>query len=413
MKKDENKKSSKIGVLILYIIILIILICFSYSMVQLLIEPTGVFVVENGKIYKEETTIGYIMRDEQAIIGDNHQNGIVDIKTEGERTAKGDAIFRYCSDKEEELEKKIAELDEQIQEAINGQNTNIFSTDIQLLEKQIEEKLLLVQKANNLEEIESYKSEISSYMIKKAKIAGELSPAGSYINKLITQRSEYENQLNSGQEYVKANISGIVSYKIDGYEEELNVSNLDTITRKQLEEVKIKNGQLIATSTEGGKIVNNFYCYIATILSSDNAINANVGDIIKLRLGNSDEVSAEIVKISEFVDGKAVIVFKVTKDVEYLINYRKISVDVIWWSATGLKIPNSALITEEGKNYIVRSRIGYIDKILVKIENQNESYAIINNYTTQELREMGYSTEEITSMKNISLYDQIVLNPEI
>ena len=113
------------------------------------------------------------------------------------------------------------------------------------------------------------------------------------------------------------------------------------------------------------------------------------------------------------MDGKAVIVFKVTKDVEYLINYRKISVDVIWWSATGLKIPNSALITEEGKNYIVRSRIGYIDKILVKIENQNDSYAIINNYTTQELREMGYSTEEITSMKNISLYDQIVLNPEI
>ena len=251
---------------------------------------------------------------------------------------------------EEELEKKITELDEQIQEAINGQNSSIYSTDIQILDKQIEEKILSVQKINNIKEIETYKSDISAFMIKKAKIAGELSPAGSYINKLIIQRSEYENQLNSGQEYIKSTLSGIVSYKIDGYEEEINAKDLEKITKDKLENIKIKNGQLVSTSSEQGKIINNFYCYIAVCLSSDNALNAVVGNTVKLRLGNNDEISAEIVKISDFVDGEAIVIFKITKDVEYLINYRKISIDIIWWSASGLKVPNSSIITEGDKN---------------------------------------------------------------
>ena len=413
MKKNKKKVSKrKVGKAVIVIIILIILLCFAYSMIQLLIEPTGIFIVENGKIYEEESATGYVIRDEMIISGENYQNGIVTIKAEGERVAKGDSVFRYCSQDEDKLEEKIAELDSQIQEAINGQNSNIYSTDIQLLDKQIEEKLLLIQTTNEIDAISLYKTDIASYMIKKSKIAGELSPSGSYINKLIKQRSEYENQLNSGQEYVKATTSGIVSYKIDGYEEDLNVNNLDIITKEKLEGIKIKTGQLISRNSEKGKIVNNFYCYIAVVLSSDNAMNAKVGDIIKLRLGNNDEVSAEISKISEFVNGETVILFKLTKDVEYLINFRKVSISVIWWSESGLKVPNSSIITEKDKNYIVRSRIGYIDKILIKIKNKNKNYSIITNYTTQELRDMGYTTKEITEMKNVNLYDEIILNPE-
>ncbi len=404
-----NKK--KVGQALLLLIIIILAICILYSTINLLIQPSDVFVIENGKIYDEETNIGYVIRDEQLVSSDEYQNGIVTIKPEGAKVAKGASIFRYCSPNEEKLEAQISELDKEIQKAIDGQNISIYSTDIQLLEKQIEEKLELLQNTNELEEIAEYKSEISSYMIKKAKIAGELSPSGSYINKLINQRSEYEQQLNSGQKYISAPMSGIVSYKVDGYEEKLTVDNIDSITKDTLNSVKTKTGQLISSSSEQGKVVNNFYCYIATVLSSDNAMSAKEGDTVKLRLSNNNEIPAEIVKISEFTDGEAIVFFRITQDVEYLISYRKISIDVIWWDATGLKVPNSSIIHEENKDYVIRSRTGYTDKILIKIKRQNEDYAIIENYTTQELREMGYSTNEITSMKSISLYDEIVLKP--
>lgn len=411
-KKKTKLNKRRVGKAILLLVSIIIAICILYSIISLLIEPSDVFVIENGKIYDEETSVGYIIRDEKLVFNDEYQNGIDTIKSEGSKVAKGDSIFRYCSPNEEKLEEKISELDKQINTAIEGQNTSIYSTDIQLLEKQIEEKLSLLQTTNEIDEISEYKSEISSYMIRKAKIAGELSPAGSYINKLISQRSEYEQQLNSGQKYITAPESGIVSYKIDGYEESLSVNNLDNITKDTLESIKIKTGQLISSSSEEGKVVNNFYCYIATVLSSDNAMSAKEGDKIKLRLSNNDEVNAEIAKISDFTNGEAVVIFKITQDVEYLIGYRKISIDIVWWNASGLKVPNSTIITEDDKNYVIRNRTGYTDKILIKIEKQNESYSIIKNYTTQELREMGYTTSEISSMKSISLYDEIVLKPK-
>ncbi len=411
-KKGKKLNKKKLGQTLSLLVTFIIVMCIFYSIINLLIEPSDVFVIENGKIYEEETNVGYIIRDEKLVFSDEHQNGIVTIKSEGSKVAKGDSIFRYCSPNEQKLEEKISELDKEIQKAIEGQNTSIYSTDIQLLEKQIEEKIALLQTTNKINEITEYKSEISSYMIRKAKIAGELSPAGSYINKLITQRSEYEQQLNSGQKYISAPESGIVSYKIDGYEETLTTSNIDSITKETLDSIKSKTGQLVSSSSEQGKVVNNFYCYIATILSSDNAMSAKEGDIIKLRLSNNNEVSAEIVKISDFTNGEAIVTFKITQDVEYLIGYRKISIDVIWWNASGLKVPNSSIINEDNKAYVIRNRVGYTDKILVKIKKQNEDYSIIDNYTSQELKELGYTTNEITSMKSISLYDEIVLKPK-
>lgn len=105
------------------------------------------------------------------------------------------------------------------------------------------------------------------------------------------------------------------------------------------------------------------------------------------------------------------IIFKTNKAVEDLISYRKISVDVIWWSASGLKIVNSAIIEEGGRNYILRNRAGYSDKILIKILKQNKNYAIIDNYSTNELLELGYEREDINSRKSISMYDEIIVNP--
>lgn len=127
---------------------------------------------------------------------------------------------------------------------------------------------------------------------------------------------------------------------------------------------------------------------------------------------NGKEISSEVEYIKEQEDGKKMLVFKINKEVEKLISYRKISLDVIWWSYSGLKISNSAIIEEGELSYIIRNRTGYKDKILVKILKQNQDYSIIKNYTTEELKALGYKQEEIISMKSIGLYDQIEVQKE-
>ena len=404
----ENKK-----ILLVCLVVLILAIYCLYKVVALIQNPTDTFTVEQGKIYQEESTTGYIIREETVVRGSNYKNGMAQIKTEGERVAKNEAIFRYYSNNEETLIKKIAELDTKIDEAMDGQ-VDLFPSDVKALEKQIEEKVISLVEANDLQTIRETKKEISNSITKKAKIAGELSPAGSYLKKLIDERGKYENQLNEGAEYLEAPISGVVSYKVDGYEEILTPDNFNNLTKEFLQSIDIKTGQVVADSVESGKIINNFECYVACILNSEQAKNAEVGDIVTLRLPNNAEVSSSIEYIS-YEDDDVILVLKLTEQVQELVSYRKISFDIIWWSHSGKKIPNSAIGTEQKGdneiNYVIRTRAGYQDKILIKIMKQNSKYAIVENYTNAELQELSYSTEEIYGRKTLTLYDEILKNP--
>ena len=86
---------------------------------------------------------------------------------------------------------------------------------------------------------------------------------------------------------------------------------------------------------------------------------------------------------------------------------------LIWWSDTGLKVPNAAIVSEDDKNYVVRSRAGYLNKLLVKVSRSGDKYSIVEPFDTEELKEMGYSSEEIINYRKISIYDEIIINPDL
>ena len=130
---NEKPKKNMKKVTVAYILGLLILIYFVYAIIQLIKQPTDVFVIENGSLSEEESAIGYVIRDEMVVQGNNYKNGMIQIKTEGERVAKGESIFRYYSNNEETLIKKIQELDIKIQEAMESE-TQLFSSDMKLLE---------------------------------------------------------------------------------------------------------------------------------------------------------------------------------------------------------------------------------------------------------------------------------------
>ncbi len=410
MEKKLNKKNYIIfGIVIIFIVIYCV-----YRIINLVANPTDTFVVEKGKLSFEETKQGYVIRDETVVKGENYKNGMNQIKTEGEKVAKGEAIFRYYTSGEEKLKQKIQELDVKIQEAWENEN-NLFSSDIKSIETQIEAKLKESYGINDLQKVKEYKKDINSYITKKAKIAGEKSPSGSYLKKLIEERSKYENELNSGSEYIKAPKSGVVSYRVDGLEETLTPNNFGALSKKMLEDLNLKTGQIVSTNEESGKIIDNFYCYIATIIDEDTLQkeNTEVGSKIKIRLSNEKEVEAQIAYISKENEKEDLVILKIERYVEELINYRKISFDIIWWNVTGLKVSNEAIHYEENNQelaYIIRKRVGYTDKIYVKVLKQSDKYSIIENYDdSSELTEKGVSKDEIENRKKIAMYDEVQL----
>ena len=407
MKNKFNKKK-----IIAYFILILVVIYILYTIYLLIKQPTKTFVVENGKLYMEETDIGYIIRDEVVVQGENYKNGMEQIKSEGEKVAKDEAIFRYYSQNEESLKQKISQLDEKIQETMQ-ENKDLFTSDMKILEKKIDEKVEEISTIKDISKLAEYKKQISELVTKKAKIAGDLSPSGSYLKQLINERSSYESQLNSGAEYKKAPKSGIVSYKVDGLESSLTCSDFSTLSKSYLENLNLKTGKIIATSNECGKVIDNFKCYIATISTSENAKQAKIGDSVKIRLPSNKEITSQIAYVSKEDEENYLIVLEIDNEIEELTNYRKISFNLIWWSKTGLKVPNQEIVEQDGLKYVVRNRAGYLSKILIKVNKQNENYAIIDNYDVDELRELGFSDAQINAYKKISIYDEIQINPDL
>ena len=106
------KKSGKIIAILSILAIIIYIISAVYL---LIVHPTDTYVVRQGVLSEEDETIGYIIRDEKVVKGEDYQNGIYAIASEGQRVAVEESIFRYYSDSEKEIKTQISGLNYKIQ----------------------------------------------------------------------------------------------------------------------------------------------------------------------------------------------------------------------------------------------------------------------------------------------------------
>ena len=249
----KNKKFEKKHAI--YLIFAVIMIYIFYSIFLLVRKPNDTVTINSGVLTLEESATGYIIRDEQVLKGTNYKNGITAIVSEGERAAKGQTVFRYSSNQEEEIKSKIEEVNLKLQDALTKQaKQNIpVTTDIRNLEKQIDEKTQELRNLTDMHTITEYKKEIEEIASKKAKIAGTLSQSGAYIQELTKQKEQYEEQLISDSEYITAPVSGVVSYRVDGLEDVLSINDLSNLTEEKLENLGLKTGKIISTSQEARK----------------------------------------------------------------------------------------------------------------------------------------------------------------
>ena len=405
-----TKKLKKIVAIIISIFIIIYII---YAIFLLVFNPSNIYILTKGELYAEDETVGYIIRDEQVIRDDENSSGIYKIASEGQKVAKDEYVFRYYKESEKELTEKINEVDYQIQELLEKEKIKP-SADIKVIENQIEEKLNNLNYLSNYQEIRESKDNIEELISKKINYIAELTD-NVEIKKYIQQRKEYENQLINGASYKTATMSGVVSYKVDGLEDKLKVNNFSELTDTFLESLDLKTGQIISSSNEYGKVIDNFKCYIAVVINSELAKQAKVGDKVTLRISTTEVDDAEIVQINEG-SGNRTIIFELNNMSQNLINYRKIAIDIIWWEKNGYKVPNKAIFTKnfngQDLNYIIRNKNGVQTEILVKIEKQNDKFSIISSYDSSELQELGIDEDYIKNYKKISNYDEIVLNTE-
>ena len=158
------KKGKKI---IAILSVIAIVIYGVISILTLLQQTSETYVVRQGTISKEDASIGYIIRDEKVVKGENYTNGIYAIASEGKRVAKGESIFRYYSDSEQEIKDQIGGINYKIQELLEQEKSPTTSADIKSIEKQIEEEMKEINTLNNYQEIIESKKNIDNLINKK------------------------------------------------------------------------------------------------------------------------------------------------------------------------------------------------------------------------------------------------------
>ena len=109
------KKGKKI---IVILSIIVVIACVVGAIYLLIVHPTDLYIVKQGTLSKENEEIGYIIRNEEVIKGEDYENGIYAIASEGQRVAKNQSVFRYYSDGEKEIYDKMSEFSYKIQEIL-------------------------------------------------------------------------------------------------------------------------------------------------------------------------------------------------------------------------------------------------------------------------------------------------------
>lgn len=450
MEEMQKKKIVQNITFFVLSIVIILVVYFIISIVRLFQKPVDTVMIKNGKLIHYEEVVGYVIRNEEIVDTSSYDGAIKSSVQDATRVAKGSTIATYVSKSEQQIIDKIARLDEKIEKAIESKQT-IFSNDVKALETEIESNIYSNIKGNeNLYLLKEYKKNLNEKIEKKAKIVGELSPAGSELKTLMNERTTYEKELNDSEKILSASKAGLVSYRVDNLENVLTYDSISKLTIKDLKNIKVAMNQTIPMNGSQIKIIDNFGCCIAVPMKSQNAKDAKLNDVVYLRFKNTGDtlIPATIDYISN-EEEEVLLVFRIQTNIEELTKYRKIGLDVVWWSYTGLKVSKDTLFDTEmnveiskyivndsgeekvyfnmqeipsGENYEIINEQKIIklptitikksysqNDVFVKILRETEDFVIVDNYKDQELREMGISEDIITNRQTVKMYDECIV----
>ncbi len=436
MAKRKKKINSNF-IYVLMSVLIIVIVFFIVSLVRLFRKPADTVMLKNGELINYEEVVGYIIRDEEVIDTSSYEGRIKAAVADAERVSKGEVVMNYVSKEEEQLTKKISELDGKIEKAIESQQT-IFTNDVKVLETEIENYIYSNLRANNfLDTTNEYIKIINEKVEKKAKIVGELSPAGSELKSLIQERAKYESELNDSEKAVYATKAGLVSYRVDGYENILTPKSFSELTSEYLKGLRLTTNEVISSNSNEVKLVDNFSCYIAVPMSLEVRENITLNGTVNLRFKNTgDRLIPATVEYFSTEEDKILVIFKVNSNVEELTKYRKIALDVVWWRTKGLKVNEDVIYYTElevdvlpemqasGETNVSGDvlktqtiqvptvsvkKAYYNPTVFVKILKSAKGFVIIDNYKTEELEQMGLSQEVISNNGTIKLYDELIV----
>lgn len=350
-----------------------------------------------------------IVRDEYLLKSDT--NGEVNLLVdEGERVTKLQEVASVYNNVDRNINANIISLGEEIEKLKNGEinlsknEISNFNEKIEFVFNEIQVDLLVSDYSN----IKEYKETLDNYLSDKNKLLNNGIDSVKLASK-EEQKKILEKQRSSSVATYYSSMAGIISFKFDGNEEKYNFSNLDEITKSDIEKEnnkyedvssnleEVKDGSVLL------RIINNYDAYIVTYVSEDESKNFEENQSIKLDSGDN-EIEATVYKVYEDNDN-FIAIFKINNQNMGIYDTRVKEFDIIYKQIEGLKIPKSSIKTVDNKEGVY----------VINEENKTPTFVELKGieYEDDSFKYINYYKNNIDGIDTVDLYDKIILKPNI
>lgn len=370
--------------------------------------------INAGSIEKSIHAKGILVRQEYVI--DSPGSGVMEPTVqEGYKVDKNGVILRVTAAGMDAERSELNELEKQI-----------FERRLELIEAgQADEAALLYQRTaedlepvvrmlrreastNQMRDLKSGQASIGIMLTKRAASLDRIKINDEKLNELLAHRKALQDKIQETALELRAPDSGIVSYRSDGLEQELNFDFAKVMSPEQLDHYMERTEGMIPMPTdipEGApacRVVTDIRQYmVLKVKGLDPSFFDDSHQVVSFRINDLDLLIPRCV-VDHVVktDDGSMVVLRTDKEMDSLLARRKIDGNIMLSNVQGLKVPQRAVIRPSKDADVGRVRLlqkGYVKEYQVNILASDEDSFVIS---------------QIDEKQPVSEGDIIIVNPE-
>lgn len=420
----NSKKIRTLGAVVLAFLVLLYVGYQAYQATHQSIRTETAMYGEVSDVLQAQ---GFILRNETVI--DESYSGVLSYRVaDGSRVSRGGVIADIFSNESDAAsQRELDQLDQEIENLQSlSQTANFYVANPSMLGDQIYSALEGISQLvneNDFSGLNTQKGELQNALIRRQLITGEES-AEDYsqrISQLQSQRDTLASQTGSATGSILAPEAGYFISTVDGLENVMDISQVESITVAQAEELLEQQPSSIDAV---GKICQDFNWYAVCVFDEDDMVHfEGVEDVyLDIPFASTEQIPAKVLaRNSDGESGKTAVVFQCsTMDVD-IAAVRNEAIQVTVNTYSGVLVNERAIrfadveytTTDEAGNTVtqVQENVkgvyvlygGQLEFVQVFTDQTVNGYAICRTDLTEEEQSM------LVTDSTIQLYDQVVV----
>lgn len=420
----NSKKIRTLGAVVLAFLVLLYVGYQAYQATHQSIRTETAMYGEVSDVLQAQ---GFILRNETVI--DESYSGVLSYRVaDGSRVSRGGVIADIFSNESDAAsQRELDQLDQEIENLQSlSQTANFYVANPSMLGDQIYSALEGISQLvneNDFSGLNTQKGELQNALIRRQLITGEES-AEDYsqrISQLQSQRDTLASQTGSATGSILAPEAGYFISTVDGLENVMDISQVESITAAQAEELLEQQ----PSSTDAvGKICQDFNWYAVCVFDEDDMVRfEGVEDVyLDIPFASTEQIPAKVLaRNSDGESGKTAVVFQCSTMDADIAAVRNEAIQVTVNTYSGVLVNERAIrfadveytTTDEAGNTVtqVQENVkgvyvlygGQLEFVQVFTDQTVNGYAICRTDLTEEEQSM------LVTDSTIQLYDQVVV----